>query len=106
MPVLTVLRDKLIKGILERGLTMSLAGHPSLRLPNNVNFVFEYIDGRTMLFKPGYARRSAAVRLAARVCEPVARALAMVSRTMAHGSLRLTPGHGQQGKRRGRIYPI
>ena len=46
---LTVLRDKLIKGITERIDHVKLAGHPTQRLPNNVNFVFEYIDGGTML---------------------------------------------------------
>jgi len=43
------LRDKLIKGILDIIPDTQLNGHPSLRLPNNVNISFKYIEGEAML---------------------------------------------------------
>lgn len=43
------LRDKLIKGINEKIENVYLNGHPELRLPNNVNFSIEYIEGESML---------------------------------------------------------
>lgn len=43
------LRDTLIKGLLAKIDQCRLNGHPSLRLPNNVNMSFEYIEGESML---------------------------------------------------------
>ncbi len=43
------LRDKLIKGILDKIPDTQLNGHPSLRLPNNVNISFKYIEGEAMI---------------------------------------------------------
>lgn len=43
------LRDSLIKGLLGKVDQCRLNGHPSLRLPNNVNMSFEYIEGESML---------------------------------------------------------
>jgi cysteine desulfurase len=42
------LRDRLINGLLEIPKT-HLCGHPTERLPNNVNVVFEYIEGESIL---------------------------------------------------------
>ena len=39
------LRDKLMKGIAERIPDVKLNGHPTKRLPNNVNFSIRYIEG-------------------------------------------------------------
>ena len=46
---LTALRDRLIKGILERVEDSFLNGHPTKRLPNNANFRFRYVEGESML---------------------------------------------------------
>lgn len=46
---LTVLRDKLIKGILNKIDHTRLNGHPTQRLPNNVNISVEYIEGESMI---------------------------------------------------------
>lgn len=46
---LTHLRDKLIKGLLERIEHARLNGHPTQRLPNNVNMSFDYVEGESML---------------------------------------------------------
>lgn len=44
----TQLRDKLIKGILERIDHTRLNGHPNQRLPNNANMSIEFIEGESM----------------------------------------------------------
>ena len=46
---ITELRDKFIRGILERIEHTSLNGHPSKRLPNNVNVCVQYIEGEAMI---------------------------------------------------------
>ena len=43
------LRDRLIKGILSTISETYLNGHPTLRLPNNVNVSFKYIEGESVL---------------------------------------------------------
>lgn len=43
------LRDKLIKNIIEKIPKTKLNGHKTDRLPGNVNFAFEYIEGEGML---------------------------------------------------------
>jgi cysteine desulfurase len=44
----TALRDRLIKGLLAIG-GVQLNGHPSQRLPNNVNISVDYVEGESML---------------------------------------------------------
>ncbi|MFC1993546.1 cysteine desulfurase NifS, partial [Chloroflexota bacterium] len=46
---LTYLRDKLIKGFLERIDHIRLNGHPTMRLPNNVNMSVDFVEGESML---------------------------------------------------------
>lgn len=46
---LTRFRDKLINGILERIDHAQLNGHPSRRLPNNVNVSVDFVEGESML---------------------------------------------------------
>jgi cysteine desulfurase len=48
---LTFLRNMLIDGILTKIEHSRLNGHPSQRLPNNVNISFSYVDGESMLLK-------------------------------------------------------
>ncbi len=48
---LTVLRDKLIKGILSGIEDTRLNGHTNRRLPNNVNVSIEYIEGESMILR-------------------------------------------------------
>ncbi|MEW5758924.1 MAG: cysteine desulfurase NifS [Candidatus Omnitrophota bacterium] len=43
------LRDKLIKGIIEKIDDIILNGHPTNRLANNINFSFKYIEGESIL---------------------------------------------------------
>ncbi|MFN3551173.1 MAG: cysteine desulfurase family protein [Endomicrobiia bacterium] len=44
-----VLRDKLIDGIKTKIKYVYLNGHPTNRLPNNVNFSFEFIEGESII---------------------------------------------------------
>ena len=46
---LTILRDTLIQGIVEKIPNAVLNGHPTLRLPNNVNISIADIEGEVML---------------------------------------------------------
>lgn len=46
---LTYLRDKLIRGLLERIDHARLNGHPTKRLPNNVNVSVDFVEGESML---------------------------------------------------------
>jgi cysteine desulfurase len=43
------LRDRLIKGVLERVPGAQLTGHPEKRLPNHASFAFKGVDGNALL---------------------------------------------------------
>jgi cysteine desulfurase len=45
----TAMRDRLIKGLNSKIERLYLNGHPKNRLPNNVNFSVEYVEGESML---------------------------------------------------------
>jgi len=46
---LSKLRDRLIKGVLEKIPYSFLNGHPTKRLPNNANLRFSYIEGESLI---------------------------------------------------------
>jgi len=46
---LTALRDKLIKGLMEKIPDIELNGHPTKRLPKNVSVTVKYVEGEAML---------------------------------------------------------
>lgn len=46
---LTVLRNRLIEGIKNNIPDVILNGHPTMRLPNNVNFSYKYVEGESIL---------------------------------------------------------
>ncbi len=46
---LTVLRDRLIEGIKNNIPDVVLNGHPTMRLSNNVNFSYKYVEGESIL---------------------------------------------------------
>lgn len=48
-PRLAALRDRLVKGMLEKVDDSHLNGHPTKRLPNNANFRFKFVEGEAML---------------------------------------------------------
>ncbi len=89
------LRDRLISGILERIPRCRLNGHPTRRLPNNVNISFEQMEAEPILLGldfAGVAASSGSACTSASL-EPSHVLLGIgLSAELAHGSLRLTLG--------------
>ena len=89
------LRDKIIQGIQEQLPGSHLNGHPTLRLPNNVNFSFENVEGEPILLgldMAGIAASSGSACSSGSL-EPSHVLLALgQSADQARGSLRLTLG--------------
>ena len=87
------LRDKLLKGIAERIPDVKLNGHPTKRLPNNVNYSIRYIEGESILLMldiNGIAASSGSACTSGAL-DPSHVLLAMgLPHEIAHGSLRLT----------------
>lgn len=87
------LRDKLLKGIAERIPDVKLNGHPTMRLPNNVNYSIRYIEGESILLMldiNGIAASSGSACTSGSL-DPSHVLLAMgLPHEIAHGSLRLT----------------
>jgi len=94
---LVKLRDKLTKGILDKIENVRLNGHPTKRLPGNVNLCFEFIEGESMLLNldiQGVAASSGSACTSGSL-EPSHVLLAIgLPPEIAHGSLRLTLGKG------------
>ncbi len=88
-----VLRDRLIFGLPSVIPEIKLNGHPSERLPNNVNFSIRYIEGESMLLMldlNGVAASSGSACTSGSL-DPSHVLLAMgLPHEIAHGSLRLT----------------
>ncbi|NIN64123.1 MAG: cysteine desulfurase NifS [Anaerolineae bacterium] len=93
---LVALRDRLTDGVLSSIPHCRLMGHPTERLPNNANFIFEYVEGEGILMSldmQGIAASSGSA-CSTGSPEPSHVLLAMgVSRDVAHGSVRMTLGH-------------
>ncbi len=89
------LRDRLIEGILARIERVQLNGHPTSRLPNNVNFVFEFVEGESILLNldfAGVAASSGSACTSASL-DPSHVLLAMgLPAEVAHGSVRFSMG--------------
>ncbi len=92
---LTTLRDRLIGGLIDRVPFTRLNGHPTRRLPNNVNVSFEYVEGESILLSldmKGIAASSGSACTSGSL-EPSHVLLAMgIPPEVAHGSVRLTLG--------------
>jgi len=91
------LRTKLIEGVLSSIDKSHLTGHPENRLPNNASFVFEYVEGESILLNLdllGIAASSGSACTSGSL-EPSHVLKAMgIPVEMAHGSLRMTLGTG------------
>ena len=88
------LRDRLIQGIQER-VGAKLNGHPTLRIPNNVNFSFEGVEGEPILLGLDFAgiAASSGSACSSGSLEPSHVLLALgLKADLAQGSLRLTLG--------------
>lgn len=92
---LTGLRDQLIKGIFEHIDHIRLNGHPSKRLPNNVNISVEFIEGESMCLNLDLEGICVSTGSActSSTLEPSHVLMAMkIPVEQAHGSLRFTLG--------------
>jgi cysteine desulfurase len=89
------LRDKLIKGIMNKIENVRLNGHPTKRLPGNANFCFEFIEGESMLLSLDMesvaASSGSACTSGSLTASHVLLAIGLPPE-IAHGSLRLTLG--------------
>lgn len=95
------LRNKLIKGILEKIPESYLNGHITKRLPNNANFWFSFIEGEAIVMQLnsyGIAASTGSACSSAEL-EPSHVLLAIgLKPEQAHGSLRLTLGRWTKEK--------
>ena len=91
----SALRDGMIKSIPELIPEVKLNGHPSKRLPNNVNFSVKYIEGESILLSLdmlGIALSTGSACTSSSL-EPSHVLLAIgLDHATAHGSLRITIG--------------
>ena len=94
-PHLTSLRDRAIAGIQDRIETVKLNGHPTRRLPNNVNVSFENVEGEPILLGLDFAGicASSGSACSSASLEPshVLTAIGLPAH-LAQGSLRITFG--------------
>jgi cysteine desulfurase len=92
---ITMLRDKLIKGVMEKVPYTRLNGHPEKRLAGNTSFCFEFIEGESLLLNldmKGIAGSSGSACSSGSL-EPSHVLLAIgLPHEIAHGSLRLSLG--------------
>ena len=96
-PGLSILRDCLIKRILEQIEDTRLNGHPQERLPNNVNVSISYVEGESMLLNLDLegicASTGSACSSSSLEASHVLLALGLTHEE-AHSSLRFTMGKG------------
>lgn len=98
---LKVLRDKLITGVMGRIPHVRLNGHPEQRLPNHVNFSFEFIEGESLLLSldlEGVAASSGSACTSGSLLASHVLLAMGIPQEVAHGSLRLTLGRDNTGE--------
>ncbi len=91
----TILREKLIQGVLETIEQSYLNGHPTKRLPNNANFRFSSIEGESIVLQldaKGIAASTGSA-CSSKKLEPSHVLMAIgLKEVDAHGSLRISVG--------------
>ena len=94
---ISALRDKLMAGIQAKIPDIKLNGHPTLRMPGNVNFSFRFVEGESLLLNldlKGIAASSGSACTSGSL-DPSHVLLAMgLTHEVAHGSLRISLGRG------------
>lgn len=92
---LQAMRDRIIREITEKIPHIKLNGHPTERMPGNVNFSFLYVEGESLLLNldlKGIAASSGSACTSGSL-DPSHVLLAMgLTHEVAHGSLRITLG--------------
>ena len=92
---MTTLRDRLIRGLMEAVPGTRLNGHPTQRLPNNVNLSFAGVEGEALLLRLDLAgvAGSAGSACTSGTLDPSHVLMALgLSEAAANGALRLTLG--------------
>jgi cysteine desulfurase len=92
---LACLRDKLIKGLVEKIDHICLNGHPKRRLPNNVNVSVDFVEGESMLLNldlEGVCASTGSACSSASLEPPHVLLALGLPPEQAHGSLRFTLG--------------
>jgi len=92
---LSQLRDKLVKGVLNKIARSYLNGHPTKRLPNNANLRFSYIEGESLILGLDMLgiQVSSGSACTSKTLEPSHVLLAIgLAHEEAHGSLVFTMG--------------
>jgi len=92
---LTLLRNKLINGVLNRIPGSYLNGHPKKRLPNNVNFRFDFVEGESIVLRLdalGVAASTGSACSSPKLTPSHVLVALGLNHGQAHGSLRLTLG--------------
>lgn len=90
-----VLRDKFINGILKNIKGSHLNGHPTKRLPGNVNIWFEFVEGESMIIQldiNGIAGSTGSACSSAKLTASHVLTAIGLQPQEAHGSLRLSLG--------------
>jgi len=89
------LRDKLIEGLTQRIPDVKLNGHRRLRLPNNVNMSFLYVEGESLLLNldmEGIAASSGSACTSGSLAPSHVLMAMGIPHEVAHGSVRMTLG--------------
>lgn len=95
------LRDRLVEGVLGTIPHARLNGHPTLRLPNNANFLFDYIEGEAICLRLDFLGIAASTGSACSSERGEASHVLLalgIPPAEAHGSLRLTLGRGNSAE--------
>lgn len=103
------LRDRLIHGLLNSVPNTRLNGHPTRRLPGNVNVSVEFVEGESMLLLlDGYGIcASTGSACTSGSLEPSHVLMAIgLPHEIAHGSLRFTLGEGNTGEDVDRVQEV
>ncbi len=94
---IAAMRDRLIRGVLETIPDTRLNGHPTERLPNNVNIAFRHVEGESILLlldALGVAASTGSACTSATLEPSHVLTSCGLPPEHAHGSLRLTLGPG------------
>jgi len=89
------LRDKLIRGLIQRIPDVKLNGHSTRRLPNNVNMSFLYVEGESLLLNldmQGIAASSGSACTSGSLAPSHVLMAMGIPHEVAHGSVRMTLG--------------
>ena len=98
---MTNLRDKIINGVNQTIDKAHLNGHPTNRLPNNVNFSFENVEGEPILIALDFSGicASSGSACSSASLEPSHVLIAIgLPANLAQSSLRITVGHDNTEK--------